>query len=93
MKSTKQHGEKTQDHNKAMIKREEGIAAGRARDSKIGAGEPLSAEPNPHLSDHRNEVFPTVSDTNRESRDHNKHNHGGQEGHKKQKHSEAEQKG
>ncbi len=92
MKSGKQHGDKTHDLNQAIINREEGIAAGRDRDAKIGSGEMPNSERNTHLTDHRNEVFPTVSNANRESRDHNKHNHGGQDGHKKQQHTDAEEK-
>ena len=58
------------------------------------AADPAAAPTHPpHDEDARQSEF-TVSrgGMNQESRDHNKHNKGGQEGHKPQKHSPAEEK-
>jgi hypothetical protein len=85
-------GNKTHDQQVRIIERKEGLAAADDRDAALGSGQELGPAPNTGPSDHDNGAFPSLSGTHRESRDHNKHNHAGQEGHGRQKHSPAEEK-
>ena len=75
-------GDKTHDLQTRTFERKEGLPKARDRDAAIESGQPLDSRA----------TATGPGGGNRESRDHNKHNKPGQEGHKPQKHSPAEEK-
>lgn len=84
-------GQKTHDAQIRTFERKEGLPKARDRDAELESGtEPVPAAEKTGLSDHRVGAFP--SGTNRESRDHNKHNEGGERDQKPRKHNPAEEK-
>lgn len=85
-------GNKTHDQQVRILERKEGLAKADDRDAALGSGQIGGPAPSTGATDHDNGAFPALSGTNRESRDHNKHNHPGQEGHGRQKHHPAEEK-
>jgi hypothetical protein len=83
-------GNKTHDQQIRTFERKDALPKARDRDAQRGAEGNPGPAPNTGASDHRVGAFP--SRTNRESRDHNKHNNPGQEGHGLQKHRPSEEK-
>jgi hypothetical protein len=75
-------GDKTHDLQVRTFERKDGLPKARDRDANIGSGRVPE----------ENRAASGPAGTNRESRDHHKHNNPGQSGHKPQRHGVAEQK-
>lgn len=85
-------GNKTHDQQIKILERKDGLAKARDRDEALYQhAQEAAASGEPAADDHVR-PFPNTTGTNRESRDHNKHNDPGQDGHSRQKHGPAEEK-
>lgn len=83
-------GRKTHEQQLRTLERKSDVPDGRQMEAQLGSdGEPYRKP----AGSARSAEFPVSrAGMNQESRDHNKHNHRGQQGHKPQRHRPAEEK-
>ena len=82
-------GNRTHEQFKRTVERKDDLV----KTTETVSSEPAQAGQGPqHEETRHNEFSVSRGGTNQESRDHNKHNNPGQEGHKQQQHSPAEEK-
>jgi hypothetical protein len=87
----KQQGRKTHEQFLRQVERKDDVP--KEGEAQAAVAETAPTGRTPHSRDARISEFPVSRrGMNQESRDHNKHNHGGQSGHKPQKHTPAEEK-
>jgi hypothetical protein len=82
-------GPKTHDQQVRILERKEGLPKARDRDAGREPVQPAVDGKGTGIGAQHDGV---IAATNRESRDHNKHNHSGQPGHGPKKHTPAEEK-
>ena len=85
-------GKKTHEQQLRTLERKSDVPDGRQTEADLARGGEDAHAHHPDRSA-RDSAFPVSrGGANQESRDHNKHNHGGQPGHKPQEHSPAQEK-
>lgn len=88
-------GDKTHEQQLRTIERKDDVPKAREADAALeraGGQDAVSNRMATHPEARQSDLPVSRGGTNQESRDHNKHNHSGQSGHKPQKHSPAEEK-
>jgi hypothetical protein len=88
----KRQGDKTHEQHLRILERKDDMAKPGEIDLSDASAAAASAQVPKDPDARRSEMPVSRGGMNQESRDHNKHNKGGQSGHKPQQHSPAEEK-